>query len=168
MQALPNDGESIMISEFPVFDEKLVFPEAESKMNVIMDAIKGIRNRRNEMNVPPSKKTKLYIVTDAPEIFEAGRIFFEKLASASEVVISADKAGVPENAVSVVVGKAELFMPVDELVDKAFNGNVVDMFAAFLQDRKLTKEEYQRYKKYHLEHFQDLHSNQLLLILCNP
>ncbi len=118
-QALPHDGESIMISEFPVFDEKLVFPDAESKMNVIMDAIKGIRNRRNEMNVPPSKKTKLYIVTGAPEIFEAGRIFFEKLASASEVVISADKSGVPENAVSVVVGKAELFMPVDELVDKA-------------------------------------------------
>ncbi len=117
-QALPHEGESIMISSFPVYDKNLEFAAADAEMVVVMNAIKGIRNIRNEMNVPPSKRTKLYIVTDAAEIFEQGRVFFEKLASASEVIVKADKNGIPENAVSVVVDKAELYLPVDELVDK--------------------------------------------------
>ena len=117
-QALPHEGESIMVSEFPVYDEKLDFAAAEKEMTLIMEAIKGVRNVRNEMNVPPSKKTKLYIVTDNEKVFSLGKVFFEKLASASEAVIQKDKAGIPENAVSVVTEGAELYLPVDELVDK--------------------------------------------------
>ena len=108
-----------MISSFPVYDEKLDDPDAENKMRLIMDAIKGIRNIRNEMNVPPSKKAKLYIITDKSEVFGMGDAFFKKLASASEISVQSDKAGVPENAVSVVVPSAEILMPLDELVDKS-------------------------------------------------
>ncbi len=117
-QALPHEGESIMISSFPVYDPELKDERAESEMRMIMDAIKGVRNIRNEMNVPPSKKAALYIVTDKGETFEKGDSFFKKLASASEVNVCADKSGVPENAVSVVVPGAEILLPVDELVDK--------------------------------------------------
>ncbi len=117
-QALPHEGESIMISSFPVYDPELKDESAESEMRMIMDAIKGVRNIRNEMNVPPSKKAALYIVTDKGATFEKGDSFFKKLASASEVNVCADKSGVPENAVSVVVPGAEILLPVDELVDK--------------------------------------------------
>ena len=87
-------------------------------MVVIMNAIKGIRNVRNEMNVPPSKKTKLFVVTSYADLFGKAGIFFEKLASASEVDIRASKDGLPENTVSVIVDKAEILLPLDELVDK--------------------------------------------------
>lgn len=117
-QALPHEGESIMISSFPVYDPELKDESAESEMRMIMDAIKGVRNIRNEMNVPPSKKAALYIVTDKGATFEKGDSFFKKLASASEVNVCADKSGVPENVVSVVVPGAEILLPVDELVDK--------------------------------------------------
>ncbi len=117
-QALPHQGESIMISDFPVYDEKLEFAQAEKDMTTIMEAIKGVRNIRNEMNVPPSKKTKLYIVTDEKDVFEQGKVFFEKLASASEAIVQSDKSGISDNAVSVIAPGAELYLPVDELVDK--------------------------------------------------
>ncbi len=117
-QALPHEGESIMISSFPIYMEELKDEIAEREMVVIMNAIKGVRNVRNEMNVPPSKKTKLFVVTESIDLFEKASIFLEKLASASAVEIKADKAGIPENAVSVVVDKAEIFLPLDELVDK--------------------------------------------------
>ncbi len=117
-QALPHEGESIMISEWPKYNEALVNAEAEQDMTVIMDAIKGVRNVKNEMNVPPSKKVKLFVVTEAEDLFKQATAFLEKLASASEVDIRADKAGVPENVVSVVNPKAEILLPLDELVDK--------------------------------------------------
>ncbi len=117
-QALPHDGESIMISQFPVYMEELRNADAEQEMVVIMNAIKGIRNIRNEMNVPPSKKTKLFVVTNHDDLFGKAEIFFEKLASASEVDIRASKDGLPENTVSVIVDKAEILLPLDELVDK--------------------------------------------------
>ena len=117
-QALPHDGESIMISQFPVYMEELRNADAEQEMVVIMNAIKGIRNIRNEMNVPPSKKTKLFVVTNHADLFKQAEIFFEKLASASEVDIRASKDGLPENTVSVIVDKAEILLPLDELVDK--------------------------------------------------
>ncbi len=117
-QALPHEGESIMISDFPVYDAKLANAEAEAEMQLIMDSIKGIRNIRNEMNVPPSKKSTLYIVTEKPEVFEKGVVFYTKLASADEVKIQKDRAGIPENAVSVPAPGAELLLPLDQLVDK--------------------------------------------------
>ena len=117
-QALPHQGESIMISAFPEYSETLQNPEAEANMQMIMESIKGIRNLRSEMNVPPSRKSTLYIVTDQEEIFSAGIPFYTKLVSASEVYVQADKNGVPENAVSVAAPGAELLLPMDELVDK--------------------------------------------------
>ncbi len=117
-QHLPHEGESIMISRYPEYDEKLNFKTEESAMQLIMDAITAIRNRRAEMNVPPSKKAKTIIVTDKTDVFEKGKIFFEKLASASEAVVQSDKSGIDANAVNVVVPSAEIFLPLDELVDK--------------------------------------------------
>ena len=117
-QALPHEGKSIMISSFPVYNEAFKNENAEKEMQLIMDAIKGIRNIRNEMNVPPSKKAAIYVATDERETFEKGSVFFKKLASASDVYVVADKAEAPENAVSVVVPGAEVLLPLDELVDK--------------------------------------------------
>ncbi len=117
-QALPHEGESIMISQWPKACDELCDASAEAEMIGIMDAIKGIRNVRNEMNVPPSKKVKLYVVTKEKALFEEAGVFFEKLASASETEICEDKSGLPENTVSVVTAKAEILLPMDELVDK--------------------------------------------------
>ena len=117
-QALPHDGESIMISEWPKYNEALVNTAAEQDMTVIMEAIKGVRNVKNEMNVPPSKKVKLFVVTEEADLFRQATAFLEKLASASEVDIRAQKDGIPENVVSVVNPKAEILLPLDELVDK--------------------------------------------------
>ena len=117
-QALPHEGESIMISSFPVYNAEFKNVSACEKMVLIMDSIKGIRNVRNEMNVPPSKKAKLYIITNDADIFEAGKAFYTKLASASDVIISSTKDTVPENVVSVASPAGELLIPMDELVDK--------------------------------------------------
>ncbi len=117
-QALPHEGESIMISQWPQYMEELSDPQAEADMISIMDAIKGIRNTRNEMNVPPSKKVKLSIVTKEAELFGSAALFFEKLASASEIEVLADKSNAPENAVSVVTAEAEILLPMDQLVDR--------------------------------------------------
>ncbi len=118
-QHLPHEGESIMISEWSVYDEKLSFKSEEADMTMIMTAVTAIRNRRAEMNVVPSKKAKVIIVTEKTDTFAKGSVFFEKLASASEVEIRGDKDGISPNAVNVVVPSAEIFLPLDELVDKA-------------------------------------------------
>ncbi|MBR0027073.1 MAG: valine--tRNA ligase, partial [Clostridia bacterium] len=90
----------------------------ENSMELIMQAISAIRNRRAEMNVPPSKKAKVIIVTEKTDVFSKGTVFFEKLASASEAIVQTDKTGIGENAVNVVVPSAEVYLPLDELVDK--------------------------------------------------
>lgn len=118
-QHLPHEGESIMISEYPSYDSALDFQNDEKAMALIMDAISAIRNRRAEMNVPPSKKAKVIIVTDKKDVFGQGIAFFEKLASASEAVVQSDKWGVSDNAVNIVVPSAEIYLPLDELVDKS-------------------------------------------------
>ncbi len=115
---LPTGEESIMISKWPEYNEDLKFEEAQTQMTVIMDAIKAIRNLRTQMNVVPSKKAKVIIVTDKCDIFSGNESFFEKLASASEVEIKADKSNIDENAVTAVVNCAEIYIPLDELVDR--------------------------------------------------
>ena len=105
-----------ILSAFPTYDEKLDFADEEAQFEKIIAAIRGIRNRRAEMNVPPSKKAALHIETAEAEIFEQGRLFFERLASASEIEISA-KVDMPD-AVTVVTDCARIFIPMDELVDK--------------------------------------------------
>ncbi|MDR3595561.1 valine--tRNA ligase [Clostridium sp.] len=115
-----SDEETITTSAWPEFDEALVNKEAEDDMAFIIEAIKGLRNVRAEMNVPPSRKAKVisYIAEDAKKAFNAGVAYIEKLASASEVEFIDDKANVPANAVSLVVKGGELFMPLLDLVDK--------------------------------------------------
>ncbi len=105
-----------ILSTFPTYDEKLDFAAEEAQFEKIIAAIRGIRNRRAEMNVPPSKKAALHIETAEAEIFKQGRLFFERLASAAEIVI-ADKVDMPD-AVTVVTDCARIFIPMDELVDK--------------------------------------------------
>ncbi len=117
-QHLPHEGESIVISKFPEYSEELNFADDEKSMTLIMDAISAVRNRRAEMNVPPSKKAKTIIVTDKADIFAKGTVFFEKLASASEVVICDTNDGIDPNAVNIVVDSAQIYLPMSELVDK--------------------------------------------------
>ena len=117
-QHLPHTGESIVISDYPKYSDGLCFPDDEKKMELIMNAVSAIRLRRNEMNVPPSKKAKLIIVTEKADIFEQGKAFFEKLASASETVITASKENIEKGALNIVVDSAEIFIPMGELLDK--------------------------------------------------
>ena len=115
---LPHEGESIMISSYPKYDPSLVFEDEEAAMTLIMDAVTAVRNRRAEMNVPPSKKAKMIIVTEKSDIFGKGTAFFKKLASASEGEIKSGKEGIDANAVNIVVAGAEIYLPMSELVDK--------------------------------------------------
>ena len=117
-QHLPHEGESIVIERFPAYDPALSFPEAEHDMQLVMDAIGAVRNRRAEMNVPPSKKARILVVSDRAALYKDSEAFFMKLAGASEVDIAAGRENVPEGAVNIVVGGAELFLPMAELVDK--------------------------------------------------
>ena len=114
-QTIPHDGESIMISAWPEFDEALSFTAEEAEMERIMTAVRAIRNRRAEMNVPPSKKAKVYIATAHKATFEQGGVFMQKLASASEVEI-ADAFEI-EGAVCIVTQDAKIYIPMGELVD---------------------------------------------------
>jgi valyl-tRNA synthetase len=117
---LINDGRSIMISEWPVYSEELNFADDEAKMKIIMDAIRSTRNIRAEMNVPPSRKAKMIFVAEGEAeraTLLEGTSFFQRLASASEVAVQADKAGVPSDAVGTVIAGAEIFIPLDELID---------------------------------------------------
>ena len=117
---LVNDGRSIMISEWPVYDEALNSAADEAKMNIIMDAIRSTRNIRAEMNVPPSRKAKMIFAaageTERATLLE-GTSFFQRLAGASEVMVQADRAGIPSDAVGTVIAGAEIFIPLDELID---------------------------------------------------
>ena len=114
-QALPHVGDSIMVSEYPEYTETLNFPADEKYMSGVIDAIKAVRNRRAEMNVPPSRKAHIYIKTPDRSLFEGSEIFFEKLASAAGV--SYIDGNDPENAVSIVSGESVLYLPVNEMVD---------------------------------------------------
>lgn len=116
-QTLPHEGETIMLSKYPEYDESLDFPQAANEMESVMDAIKAIRNRRQEMNVPPSRKAKVYIATKLEDVFANGSKFICKLASASEVEIG--ESFEIEGAVTVVTTDAKIYIPMDELVDKA-------------------------------------------------
>ncbi len=114
-QSLPHSDESIMISEFPKYNESLNFPEDEAKMERIITAIKAIRARRAEMNVPPSKKAKVYAVTKYADIFADAGVFFEKLAGASELIIT--DAYEDENAVNIITEAATFYIPMSDVID---------------------------------------------------
>ena len=116
-QSLPHEGESIVISDWPKADAALEFPEDTARMELLMEALKAVRNKRSEMNIPPSKKAAMFIVTEQKELFENGAVFFQKLAGASTVTVQNDKSGIDENAVAVIADGAQIFIPMGELVD---------------------------------------------------
>jgi len=112
--------ESIMISEWPVYRDEWNFVQDEKEIETIKEAVRGIRNIRTQMNVAPSRKALVYVVSDKDEvldIFRTGKLFFESLAGASESICQKDKAGIDDDAVSVVLAEATLYMPFSDLVD---------------------------------------------------
>ncbi len=115
-QAIPHDTESIMISRWPEYDPTLSFADEEAQMEKIMDAIRAIRNRRAEMNIPPSKKSKVYVETVFSDVFAVGSEFIKRLAYASDVEI-ADAFGDLGNTVTIVTNDAKIYIPLGDLVD---------------------------------------------------
>ncbi len=115
-QAIPHDTESIMISKWPEYDPALSFADEEAQMEKIMDAIRAIRNRRAEMNIPPSKKSKVYVETAFADVFAVGSEFIKRLAYASDVEI-ADGFGDLGNTVTIVTNDAKIYIPLGDLVD---------------------------------------------------
>lgn len=109
-----------MISDWPVFKEEWNFEAEETAVETIKEAVRAIRNVRTSMNVPPSKKAKVYVVSENQElldIFEHSKVFFAMLGYASEVSMQKDKTGIDEDAVSAVIPQAAIYMPFAELVD---------------------------------------------------
>ncbi|MFA6948972.1 MAG: class I tRNA ligase family protein, partial [Eubacteriales bacterium] len=115
-QSLPHTGDSIMIASFPAADAALDFTDEEIHMERLIAAIRGIRNRRAEMNVPPSKKAQIFIVTDRAETFAPDTfVFFKRLASASEVNVCAEYHS--DDAVQIITDSATVYIPMGELID---------------------------------------------------
>ena len=115
-----SEKDSIMIASFPVYKEDRSFPEDEKNIELIKEAVRGIRNVRTQMSVPHNRKTHLYIVSDSEEVlhaFEEGKLFFASLASASAVDIQKDREGIAQDAVSVVTSAANIYIPFEDLVD---------------------------------------------------
>ena len=135
---LQSEEESIMISKWPEFTKEWHFAEDEAAVEMIKEAVRGIRNVRTGMNVPPSKKAKVFVVSESENVrntFENGKVFFATLGSASEVTVQADRSGIDEDAVSAVLPEAVIYMPFAELVD-------IDKEIERLQkeEQRLTKE----------------------------
>ena len=116
-QTLPHEGESIMVSSWPGFDEALNFEAEADQMESIMTSVKAVRNRRAEMNVAPSKKAHLNISTQENELFSAAAPYFIRLASASGVTVGLEADFDTEKSVCVITDKAKIFIPMNELVD---------------------------------------------------
>ena len=118
--ALVPEEESLMISSWPVYTEEWSFPEAENVTDHMKEVIRGVRNARAEMNVPPSRKAKVFVVCESEELrsgFEQLTTSACPLMSASELDIQTDKAGIADDAVSIVVPDATVYVPLEELID---------------------------------------------------
>ena len=116
-QAIPHEGESIMIQDWPKYRADLSFPTEEAAMESIMNAIRAVRNRRAEMNVPPSKKSTLFVATAKKDVFEQGAAFITRLAYADQVILCDAAPEGHEDMVSCVTADAEMFIPMNQLVD---------------------------------------------------
>ncbi len=117
---LQSEEESVMISKWPVYEEARNYAKDEKDIEILKEAVRGIRTVRTEMNVAPSKKAHVFVVSEKQEIrdtFEEGKLFFAALAYASDVTIQEDKQGIAEDAVSVVIANATIYIPFAELVD---------------------------------------------------
>ncbi len=117
---LQDAEESIMISSWPVYTEERNFAEDENNIETIKEAVRGVRNVRTEMNVPPSRKAQIFVVTgndDVKKSFTENDYFLRTLAYASDVTVQADKTGIAEDAVSVLLAHAAIYIPFSDLVD---------------------------------------------------
>ena len=115
-QTMPHEGEALMAADYPIYNEKYAYPQAEAEMHRIMETIRAIRNRRAEMNVPPSRRAKVYVASSFEETFRKGAQFVARLAYASEVEVG-EAFSIP-GAVTIVTADAKVYIPMDELVDK--------------------------------------------------
>ena len=116
-QTMPHDGEALIVNSYPSYDPALDFPEASARMESVMAAVRAVRNRRSEMNVAPSRRTKLYLATAKPDVFVEGTAIFQRLAYATELEV-ADSFTL-DGAVTIVTPDAKIYIQMDELVDKA-------------------------------------------------
>ena len=116
-QAIPHEGEALIVASWPRWDESLDYPTEEQHMESVMTAIRTVRNRRAEMNVPPSKKADLYVVTDKQEVFTEGAPFITRLAYADRVFVSAEEPADHESMAQAVTPDAKLYLPLAQLVD---------------------------------------------------
>ncbi|MBE5920781.1 MAG: valine--tRNA ligase, partial [Pseudobutyrivibrio ruminis] len=117
---LQSEEETIMLSAWPEYDEAMNFPVEEAKVERAKDVVRGMRQLRTDMDVPPSKKAAIHIVADDADVratFNEITPIFKTLAGATEVFIQADKAGISDDAVSAVIPDATLFVPLEDLVD---------------------------------------------------
>ncbi len=133
-QAIPHDDEAIMISKWVEFGEKLSFSADEAEMERIMKAIRAIRNRRSEMNIPPSRKATVYIETAFADTFNMGADFVKRLASANEVVVG-DTFDALGNTVTIITDDAKIFIPMGDLVDFAAERKRLEKELAQAQDK---------------------------------
>jgi valyl-tRNA synthetase len=119
--ALQDTEESLMISTWPTFTETFDFPVEEMEIEMLKGAVRAVRNLRSEMNVPPSKKAKIFVVAEdekVRDIFSRGELFFASLAFGSQIAIQNDMTGIASDAVSVILPQAVVYIPFDELVDR--------------------------------------------------
>ena len=118
-QSLPHEGEALIVAKWPVYTQELDFKTEETMMESVMEAIRSIRNRRAEMNVPPSKKAALYVLTSKPEVFAEGRDYITRLAYADEVTILDAEPADLNGMVTCTTHDAKLYIPMGQLVDVA-------------------------------------------------
>ena len=118
-QSLPHEGDALIVAQWPAFSKNLQFKTEEDQMESVMEAIRAIRNRRAEMNVPPSKKAELHILTSKPEIFTEGEGFMQRLAYADKVIILDKEPANLDGMVCCATSIAKLYIPMGQLVDVA-------------------------------------------------
>jgi len=116
-QSIPHEGEALIIASWPQYSDSLAFKEEEDQMESVMNAIRAIRNRRTEMNVPPSKKAALYVLTAKPQIFHEGEGFLQRLAYADEVTLLDAEPADLDGLVTITTADAKLYIPMGQLVD---------------------------------------------------
>ena len=116
-QSIPHEGDALIVSQWPVYDEALAFKADEALMESVMNAIRSIRNRRAEMNVPPSKKAALFVVTTKPQVFSEGEGFIQRLAYADQVTLLEKEPENIDGMVCCTTADAKLYIPMGQLVD---------------------------------------------------
>ena len=118
-QSIPHEGEALIVAKWPEFTQELAFKAEEDQMESVMDAIRAIRARRTEMNVPPSKKASLFVLTSKPQIFTEGKGFIQRLAYADDVSLLASEPENLDGMVTCATPDAKLYIPMGQLVDVA-------------------------------------------------